>query len=47
MGANFSMTASFTVNGVTIGVQSSMQGVVDAINQNVGGVNAELGGNNS
>ena len=47
MGASFSMTASFTVNAIEIGVQSSMQGVVDAINQNVAGVNAELGGNNS
>ena len=47
MGANFNMTASFTVNGITIGVQSSMQAVVDKINQNVQDVNAELGGNNS
>ena len=47
MGANFNMTASFTVNGITIGVQSSMQAVVDKINQNVQDVNAELGANNS
>ena len=43
MGPNFDMTASFTVNGITIAIQDDMQGVVDAINQNVGGVTAELG----
>jgi flagellin len=47
MGANFDMTATFTVGGVEIAIQDDMQGVVDAINQNVAGVNAELGGNNS
>ena len=47
MGANFDMTATFTVNAITIGVQSSMQAVVDAINQNVQDVTAELGNNNS
>jgi flagellin len=47
MGPNFDMTASFTVNGITIAIQDDMQGVVDAINQNVQDVNAELGGNNS
>ena len=47
MGSDFDMTATFTVNGITIAIQDDMQGVVDAINQNVGGVTAELGGNNS
>jgi flagellin len=47
MGANFDMTATFTVNAITIGVQSSMQAVVDKINQNVQDVTAELGNNNS
>ena len=47
MGANFDMTATFTVNAIEIAIQDDMQGVVDAINQNVAGVNAELGGNNS
>ena len=47
MGSDFDMTATFTVNGITIAIQDDMQGVVDAVNQNVQDVNAELGGNNS
>lgn len=47
MGPDFDMTASFTVNGITIAVQDTMNDVVDAINQNVQDVNAELGANNS
>ena len=47
MGASFDMTATFTVNAITIAIQDDMQGVVDAINQNVQDVTAELGGNNS
>jgi flagellin len=47
MGASFDMTATFTVNSITIAIQDDMQGVVDAINQNVQDVTAELGGNNS
>ena len=47
MGNSFKMTNSFTVGGVTIGVKSTMQEVVDQINESVAGVIATLGNNNS
>ena len=47
MGKSFKMTNSFTVGGVTIGVKSTMQEVVDQINESVAGVIATLGNNNS
>ena len=47
MGNNFSMSNSFTVGGVTIAIQSTMQAVVDEINESVAGVTAILGNNNS
>ena len=47
MGNSFTMTNSFTVGGVTIGVKSTMQDVVDEINESVAGVTANLGSNNS
>jgi flagellin len=47
MGDSFGMTATFTVGGVTIAIQSTMQAVVDEINESVAGVTATLGNNNS
>ena len=47
MGNSFTMSNSFTVGGVTIGVKSTMQDVVDEINESVAGVTANLGSNNS
>jgi flagellin len=47
MGDSFEMTATFTVSGVTIAIQSTMQAVVDEINESVAGVTATLGNNNS
>ena len=47
MGKSFNMTNSFTVGGVTIGIKSTMQGVIDEINESVAGVTATLGNNNS
>ena len=47
MGNSFSMYNSFTVGGVTIAIQSTMQAVVDEINESVCGVTATLGNNNS
>ena len=47
MGKSFNMSNSFTVGGVTIGVKSTMQGVIDEINESVAGVTATFGDNNS
>ena len=47
MGKSFKMSNSFTVGGVTIGVKSTMQDVVNDINESVAGVTATLGNNNS
>jgi len=47
MGSSFTMTNSFSVGGVTIGVKGTMQEVVDEINESVAGVVATLGNNNS
>jgi flagellin len=51
MGSDFNMTATFTIEteGVseTIAIQSSMSALVDQINQQVQGVRASLGQNNS
>ena len=47
MGNSFTMTNSFSVGGVTIGVKGTMQEVVDEINESVAGVVATLGNNNS
>ena len=47
MGNSFTMTNSFSIGGVTIGVKGTMQEVVDEINESVAGVIATLGNNNS
>ena len=47
MGSSFNMSNSFTVGGVTIGIKSTMQDVVNEINESVAGVTATLGNNNS
>ena len=47
MGKSFNMSNSFTVGGVTIGIKSTMQAVIDEINESVAGVTATLGNNNS
>ncbi len=47
MGNTFSMSNSFTVGGVTIGIKSTMQDVVNEINESVAGVTATLSNNNS
>ncbi|MDC3273003.1 flagellin [Alphaproteobacteria bacterium] len=47
MGSSFTMTNSFSIGGVTIGVKGTMQEVVDEINESVAGVVATLGNNNS
>ena len=47
MGKSFNMSNSFTVGGVTIGIKSTMQGVIDEINESVAGVTATFGNNNS
>ena len=47
MGNSFTMSNSFTVGGVTIAIQSTMQDVVNKINESVAGVTATLGNNNS
>ena len=47
MGKSFNMSNSFTVGGVTIGIKSTIQGVIDEINESVAGVTATLGNNNS
>ena len=47
MGNSFTMSNSFTVGGVTIGIKSTMQDVVNQINESVAGVTATLGNNNS
>jgi len=47
MGSSFTMTNSFSVGGITIGVKGTMQEVVDEINESVAGVVATLGNNNS
>jgi len=47
MGKSFTMLNSFTIGGVTIGVKSTMQDVVNEINESVSGVTATLGNNNS
>ncbi len=47
MGKSFTMSNSFTVGGVTIGIKSTMQDVVNEINESVAGVTATIGNNNS
>ena len=42
IGGDFKMTATFSLNGVTVAIQDSMADVVTFVNENVLGVNASL-----